>query len=114
MSHPSSTHAGGTDEVQRWTAKRKTAVVLDLIRGQTTAAEVARNHGLTVAEVEGWREEFIAQGTEALRSHPRDRAAQQEAREQQLLAKVGELTLHVDILKKAHRILGKDLPEGIS
>jgi hypothetical protein len=48
-----------------------------------------------------------------LRSHPRDLAAQ-EAREQQLLAKIGDLTLSVDILKKAHRILGKDLPEGIS
>jgi hypothetical protein len=30
-----------------------------------------------------------------------------------MLAKVGELTLHVDILKKAHRYQGKHLPEGI-
>jgi len=67
-----------------------------------------------VAEVERWRDDFISQGSEALRSHPRDLATQFEAREQQLLAKVGELTLAVDILKKAHRILGKDLPEGIS
>ena len=40
----------GTD-IQRWTAKRKAAVVLDLIRGKSTSAEVARQHGLTVAEV---------------------------------------------------------------
>jgi len=102
------------EDVQRWTAKRKAAVVLDIIKGKTTPIEVARQHGLTVADVERWRDDFITQGSEALRSHPRDHAAQFEAREQQLLAKVGELTLAVDILKKAHRILGKDLPDGIS
>ena len=102
------------EEVQRWTAKRKATVVLDLIKGKVTAAEVARQHSLTVAEIERWRDDFITQGTEALRSHPRELATQHEAERKELLAKVGELTLHVDVLKKAHRILGRDLPEGIS
>jgi len=66
-------------DIQRWTAKRKAAVVLDLIRGKTTAADAARQHGLTVAEIEQWKEDFLTQGTEALRSHPRDREAQWEA-----------------------------------
>jgi len=101
------------DGPQRWTAKRKAALVIDILQGKTTAAESARQHALTLAEVEQWRDDFITQGTEALRSHPRDLAEQFEAREKTLLAKVGELTLHVDILKKAHRYQGKDLPEGI-
>ena len=101
-------------DVQRWTAKRKAAVVVDLIRGKTTAADAARQHGLTVAEIEQWKEDFLSQGTEALRSHPRDREAQWEAEKQRLQAKVGELALEVDILKKVHRMYGKDLPEGIS
>jgi len=29
-----------------------------------------------------------------------------------LLDKIGDLTISVDILKKAHRILGKNLPDG--
>jgi hypothetical protein len=33
---------------------------------------------------------------------------------QRLHAKIGELALEVDVLKKVHRILGKDLPDGIS
>jgi transposase-like protein len=101
-------------DVQRWTAKRKAAVVLDLIRGKTTAADAARQHGLTVAEIEQWKEDFLSQGTEALRSHPRDREAQWESEKQRLHAKIGELALEVDVLKKVHRILGKDLPDGIS
>lgn len=113
MSNPT-TPAADTPDNLRWTAKRKAALVLDLIRGKTTAAEASRQHGLTVQEIESWREDFLAQGTEAMRSHPRDRQAQWEAKEKELLAKVGELTLAVDILKKTHRILGKDLPEGFS
>lgn len=37
--------------IDRWTAGRKAAVVLDLIKGKVTAADVARQHGLTVAEI---------------------------------------------------------------
>lgn len=102
------------NDVQRWTAKRKAAVVLEMIKGHTTAAELARRHDLTVGEIERWRDDFITQGTEGLRSHPRDLAEQHEAERQKLLAKVGELTLHVDVLKKVHRLQGRDLPEGIS
>ena len=40
--------------VKRWTAKRKSAVVSELFRGKTTPVEVARQHDLTVAEVERW------------------------------------------------------------
>lgn len=47
-------------EIQRWTAKRKTAVVLDLIRGKTTAAEIARQHDLSVAEVEQWQHDIFS------------------------------------------------------
>lgn len=43
--------------VKRWTAKQKSAVVIDMFKGKTTAAEVARLHDLAVAEVEGWIEE---------------------------------------------------------
>ncbi len=39
--------------VKRWTAKRKAAVVMDIFKGKTTVAEVAREHDLTVSEVEG-------------------------------------------------------------
>ena len=33
------------EDVKRWTAKRKSAVVLDLIKGKATAIDVARNRG---------------------------------------------------------------------
>ena len=56
------------DEVQRWTAKRKAAVVMSIVKGETSAAEAARKHGLTVAEIERWQEQFFAAGENALRA----------------------------------------------
>lgn len=44
----------GYNPIKRWTAKRKAAVVMDIFKGMTTAAEVARQHDLTVSEIKGW------------------------------------------------------------
>ena len=41
--------ANGHDEqLKRWTAKRRVALVLDILRGDTSVAEAARKHALTV------------------------------------------------------------------
>ena len=101
-------------QVQRWTAKRKAAVIIELIQGKTTASEVARQHGLTVSEVEGWKDDFLSQGTEALRSHPRDAEAQHKAREKELLAKIGDLTMQMEVYKIACEVQGKPLPDAKS
>jgi hypothetical protein len=46
-------------EVQRWTAKRRAALVISLLKGETTASEAARRHGLKLAEDEDWRDRFL-------------------------------------------------------
>jgi len=43
---------GVPDEVRRWTAKRKSVIVLSIVKGESSAAEAARKHGLTIAEIE--------------------------------------------------------------
>jgi len=60
------------EDVQRWTAKRRAALVLEILKGKTTIAEAARTHGLTVAEVERWKERFLSWAENALRSCPRN------------------------------------------
>ena len=83
--------AAPADDIQRWTAGRKAAVVLDIIKGRTTAPEVARQFDLTVAEVDGWVERFTEGGRENLRAVPRDLEARFDAERRDLLAKVGEV-----------------------
>jgi transposase-like protein len=101
-------------DIKRWTARRKAAVVMDIIKGKTTTTEVARTHDLTVGEVEQWMEDFISMGTESLRSHPRDAEALHKAREKDLLAKIGDLTMQMEVYKIACEIQGKPLPDAKS
>jgi hypothetical protein len=47
------------EKVQHQTATRRAALVISLLKGETTAAETARRHGLKVAEVEVWRDRLL-------------------------------------------------------
>ena len=96
------------DSPKRWTAKRRSALVLSILRGETSIPEAARAHGLTVAEVEEWRERFLCGAENALKSKPLDEEAQKEAEVRRLKQKVGELVharvnlvMDMDILKEA-------------
>lgn len=90
------------DESQkRWTAKRRAALVVETLRADVSVAEAARKHGLTVAEIEDWRDCFMAGAENALRSRPLDDEAQKEREIKRLKQKVGELVMDLDILKDA-------------
>ncbi|CAC9202433.1 Protein of uncharacterised function (DUF1153) [Comamonas aquatica] len=45
------------EEVKRWTAKRKSALVLEIIQGKTTVSEASRAYDLMPSEIESWVEE---------------------------------------------------------
>jgi len=40
------------DEIKRWTARRKSALVLEIIQGKTTVAEASRVYDLPPSEIE--------------------------------------------------------------
>src|SRR4028119_1188683 len=86
---------------KRWTAKRRAALVVDILRGRTTVVEAARAHGLTVAEIEQWKERFLNGAENALRTRPLDDEALKEQEIKRLKQKVGELVMDLDILKEA-------------
>ncbi len=45
------------EEIKRWTARRKSALVLEIIQGKTTVAAASRQFDLTPAEIESWVED---------------------------------------------------------
>ena len=98
--------------IKRWTAKRKSAIVLDILKGKTTAAEIARQYDLTVSEIEEWKARFLDSAEEGLRTNPRDAKAKWEAEKKNLYAKIGELTLDIEILKKTEDILRREEEDG--
>ena len=58
------------DDIKRWTAKRKTALVLDIIQGKTTISEASRAYDLNPSEVEQWVDEGKRGMENALRTKP--------------------------------------------
>ena len=55
----------------RWSAKRKTSVVLELLRGADLES-TSRRHRVTVATLSKWRERFLAGGEATLKSREND------------------------------------------
>ena len=53
----------------------------------------------------------VSQGTEAHRSHPRDAEALHKAVKKELFAKIGDLTMQIEVLQIARDYLGKTLPD---
>lgn len=104
---------GENSDIQRWTAKRKAGVVMDIITGKSAALDIASQYDLSVAEVEGWVETFLKAGEEQLRANPRDLIAQHHAEKKELYAKIGELSLAVDALKQAQGASPRALSEGL-
>ena len=89
------------EDLQRWTAKRRVALVTSILKGEASVQEAARKHGLTVAEVEDWKEKFLFGAENALRSRPRDDEEQQQEQLRRLKQKVADLVIEVDVLREA-------------
>jgi hypothetical protein len=67
--------AESNDPIERWAAKQRVTLVVSILKGETSVAEAARTHALTVAEVEDWRDKFLLGAENALRSRHRDEEA---------------------------------------
>jgi hypothetical protein len=100
------------DDIQR--AKREVALVVSIIRGETTIHEAARAPALTVADLEDWKEWFFLGAENALRTRPKDDEALREEEVKKLKQKIGDLVMDIDILREAAKrhppIPGKQEP----
>jgi transposase-like protein len=94
-------------EFQRWTAKRKVALLLQLIKGETKLVDVCREHDLTQSDVESWMEIFLKAGERGLKARTEDEQALHDREVRELRAKVGELVLELDARKKLDALTGK-------
>jgi len=95
-------------EIQRWSAKRKAELILDLIKGTRKLVDVCREHDLKQSEVEGWMETFLKSGERGLKAKSSDEQAEHERELKELRAKVGELVLELDAVKKWQALNGRD------
>jgi transposase-like protein len=96
------------DDIKRWTAKRKTALVLDIIQGKTTLAEASRSYDLNPSEVEQWVEEGKRGMENALRAKPLEVKEHYEKQLRELQEAYGEAMLELRARKKLSSLLGNE------
>ena len=96
------------EEIKRWTARRKSALVLGIIQGKTTVAEASRAYDLPPSEIEAWVEDGKKGMENALRSNPQDIKEQYERQLKELQEAYGEAMLELRARKKLQSLLGED------
>jgi transposase-like protein len=95
------------EEIKRWTAKRKTALVLQIIQGKTSVAEASRAYDLQPSEIEVWLEDGKKGMENALRANPQDVREQHEHQLKELQEAYGEAMLELRARKKLQSLLGE-------
>ena len=96
------------DDIKRWTAKRKSALVLDIIQGKATVAEASRQFDLPPAEIEEWISQAKAGMENALRAKPEDVREQYERQLKELNTAYGKAMLELRARKKLDALLCRD------
>jgi len=96
------------EDIKRWTARRKAALVLEIIQGKTTVAEASRSFDLPPSEIEQWVEEGKRGMENALRANPLDIREEYERQLKDLQEAYGEAMLELRARKKLQSLLGED------
>ncbi len=96
------------EEIKRWTAKRKTALILEIIQGKTSVSEASRTYDLPLSEIEGWVEDGRKGMENALKANPQDVREQYERQLKELQEAYGEAMLELRARKKLQSLLGED------
>lgn len=96
------------EDIKRWTAKRKSALVVEILQGKTTVAEASRGFDLTPSEIEKWVEDARRGMENALRANPLDVREQYEKQIKDLQEAYGEAMLELRARKKLQSLLGED------
>jgi transposase-like protein len=96
------------DSIKRWTAKRRAALVVEIIQGKTTGAQASRTYDLSPSEIEGWIDDAKRGIENALRSNPLEVCEQYEKQLKDLQEAYGEAILELRARKKLAAIMERE------
>jgi transposase len=90
-----------------FTSEFKAKVVLEVISGSQSAAEVCRRYSLKPQVFSRWKAEFLDNVARVFQSD--EERSQEQVRIAELERLVGRQALELEVLKKASRLLGSHL-----
>ena len=88
---------------RKYTSKFKAQVVLEIISGAKTQAEIARQHRIKPDLITRWRRQFL-ENAPSLFERGNNRDGEPEARIAELEQVLGKKTMELEIAKKASSI----------
>ena len=103
---PSADPETGRGGKGRWSAKRKTSVVLELLRGADLES-ASRRYGVTAATLTEWRDAFLAAGAEALKVRQEDLVDEQGRLMKSVIA---EMAMENELLRERIRRMEDEKP----
>ena len=92
----------------RWSAGKKTEVVLGLRRGESLE-ELSRELKVEAHRLAAWRDDFLAAGRQGLKGQRPDRSPDDRALKQ-AERKIGQLTMENEVLRAAAETRGLQIP----
>lgn len=96
---------------RKFTAEFKSQLVLQVLSGERTVAEVCHEHELTAQMVSDWKAQFLEGAAQVFEQGKA--VSQEQARIAELEQLVGKLTMQLEIAKKAsHLLAGRSSRNG--
>ena len=105
---------------RQFTAEFKTKIVVELLREEQSLNEIATKNDISPNQLRNWKKEFLENASKAFSNSKQEREAKQMAKaaqeeRQDLMAKVGQLTIENDWLKKKSvQVFGPDYEKKFS
>lgn len=90
-----------SESKERWSKKKKTEVVLDLLRGGSLD-ELSRKYHVPASQLSQWRDQFIESGMAGFQHKTAE-----DVRVAQLEKKIGQQTMMIELLKKKQEWIQK-------
>lgn len=85
---------------RQFSADFKAKVALEALRGELTLAEIAKKHNIHPNMITGWKRQLSEQAASLFVRGRSDQGQASEAQLKELHAKIGQLTIEQDFLKK--------------
>ena len=92
---------------KEYSPEYKAKIVMEMLREETSASEIGSRENINKNQLQNWKKEFIENSSRVFSQTKLEKEAERkirelEEKEREYQAKVGQLTLEVDWLKKKH------------
>ncbi len=100
---------------KKWSPSQKFEIALMAVKNETTINDICKKYTVAPSQVHEWKKQLLEQGADLFgRSSKKPQqiiAAESEKEKTKLYAKIGELTVEQDFLKKSLQKLPLNLDE---